>query len=157
MEGSERGLLSGGPVPAERRAFWEKAVPIVIGSIIVMDFVLSGIILISGDAWFDLVHGTDYVDPQGLLKRTGALWLSFAIWQTVAFFRWRQAPHWLMILAGFRFGDLFSDWTYWLDANDHTVLGHIGLLLASPGNLLLALFFYRAYFVFRDRPAAADS
>jgi hypothetical protein len=139
------------PVSTGRRAFWEKAVPIVIGAIVVMDFVLAGIILISGQTWFDLVHGTDYVDPQALLKRTGALWLSFAIFQAIAFFRWRQAPHWLMILAGIRFGDLLSDWTYWLDANDHTWLGHVGLLLASPGNLLLGLFFYRAYFAVRDK------
>jgi hypothetical protein len=144
-----RGSWLTAPVAAERRAFWEKAVATVIGALVVIDLALGGLILISGQAWFDLVHGTDYDDPQGLLKRTGALWLSFALVQAIAFFRWREGPHWLMILAGVRFGDLLSDWTYWLDANDHTWLGHVGLLLASPGNLLLGLFFYRAYFVFR--------
>jgi hypothetical protein len=89
------------------------------------------------------------VDPQAALKRTGALWIGFALVQAIAFFRWRQAPHWLMILAGIRFGDVLSDWIYWADASDHAWLGHAGLLLASPTNLLLGLFFYRAYFVFR--------
>jgi hypothetical protein len=140
-------------VSPERRALWRRLVKIVIASIVVMDFVLSAIIFASGDLWFDLLHGTDYVDPQGLLKRTGALWLSFGIFQAIAYFRWQTGPHWLLILAGFRFGDLFSDWTYWFHADDLTWLGHVGLLSASPGNLLLALFFYRAYFVFRDEPA----
>jgi hypothetical protein len=136
---------------AERPAFWERSVPIVIGALVLADAALGALILISGTTWFDLVHGTDYVDPQATLKRTGALWLSFAIVQAIAFFRWQQAPHWLMILAGIRFGDVLSDWFYWADASDHTWLGHVGLLLASPLNLLLGLFFYRAYFVFRDR------
>jgi hypothetical protein len=153
MEGERDGRSSGASAPEERRSLWGKAVPIVIGALVLADAVLSGIILISGQAWFDLVHGTDYVDPQGLLKRTGGLWLSFAIFQAIAFFRWRQAPHWLMLLAGVRWGDLLSDWVYWLDANDHTVLGHVGLLLATPTNLLLGLFFYRAYFVFQAERA----
>jgi hypothetical protein len=150
MEASARGGFSG-PVAPERRAFWEKAVPIVIGVLVVMDGVLGALILISGDTWYDLVHGTDYVDPQAALKRTGALWIGFAIVQAIAFLRWRQGVHWLMILAGIRFGDVLSDWIYWADAEDHTWLGHVGLLLASPGNLLIGLFFYRAYFVFRDQ------
>lgn len=152
MERAERrGPLAGSPVSPERRAFWAKAVPIVIGALVLTDAVLGGLILISGQAWFDLVHGTDYVDPEGTLKRTGALWLSFALVQAIAFFDWRQGPHWLMILVGIRWGDLFSDWVYWLDASDHTWLGHVGLLLATPANLLLGLFFYRAYFVFSER------
>jgi len=138
-------------VGAERRAFWERAVPIVIGALVVVDAALGVLILVSGNTWYDLVHGTDYVDPQAALKRTGALWIGFAIVQAIAFFRWRQGLHWLMILAGIRFGDVLSDWIYWADAADKTWLGHAGLLLASPGNLLLGLFFYRAYFALRER------
>jgi hypothetical protein len=140
------------PVSPQSLAKWERWVKLIIGGIVVMDFGLAAIIFASGDTWFHLVHGTDAVDPQGLLKRTGALWLSFGIFQAFTLTRWRRAPHWLLILAGFRFGDLFSDWTYWFHANDLTLLGHIGLGTASPGNLFLALFFYRAYFVFRDQP-----
>jgi hypothetical protein len=146
--GVRRGLA--GPASAERRAFWEKAVPIVIGALVLMDAVLAGIILISGQTWFDLMHGTDQVDPGGYLKRTGALWLSFAIIEAIAFVRWREAPHWLMVLAGVRWGDVLSDWTWWGAMDDRTWLAHV-LLLATPANVLLGLFFFRAYFVFRDR------
>lgn len=150
MEGAERGgLLSKAPVTAERRAFWQKAVAIVLGVLVLSDVALSGLVLISGQAWFDLVHGTDYVDPQGLLKRTGAVWASQALIQVIAFFRWRDALHWLLVLAGLRWADMLSDAVYWLAADDRTWLGH-ALLLASPLNLLLGLFFYRAYFALRD-------
>ena len=149
MEGHEtRGRE---PAPADERAgLWAKAVPIVLGVLILSDVVLGGLVLISGQAWFDLVHGTDYVDPQALLKRTGGVWLSQALIQVIALLRWRNGLHWLLVLAGLRWADMLSDWIYWLDANDHTWLGHLGLLAASPLNLLLGLFFYRAYFVLRD-------
>ena len=148
MEGIEtRG--SARPVSAERRALWEKAVPIVIAALVLMDAALAGIILISGQTWFDLMHGTEHVDPGGYLKRTGALWLSFAILQAIAFVRWREGLHWLMILAGVRWGDVLSDWTWWAAMDERTWLAHV-LILATPANLLLGLFFYRAYFVLRD-------
>lgn len=149
MEGIERRGLAG-PVSAERRALWKKAVPIVIGALVLMDGVLAGIMLLSGQTWFDLMHGTDHVDPGGYLKRTGALWLSFAIIQAIAFVRWREAPHWLMVLAGVRWGDVLSDWTWWGAMDDRTWLAHV-LLLATPANFFLGLFFFGAYFVFRDR------
>ena len=154
MERAETGGI-GKSVSAERRGFWEKAVPIVIGALLLMDAALAGIILISGQTWFDLMHGTDHVDPGGYLKRTGALWLSFAILQAIAFFRWREAPHWLMLLAGVRWGDVLSDWTWWGAMDDRTWLAHV-LLLATPANFLLGLFFFRAYFVFRDRDRGRD-
>ena len=135
---------------ADRGDRWEKAVPIVIGALVLMDGVLAAIMLLSGQTWFDLMHGTDHVDPGGYLKRTGALWLSFAIIQAIAFMRWREAPHWLMVLAGVRWGDVLSDWTWWAAMDDRTWLAHV-LLLATPANFLLGLFFYRAYFRVRDR------
>jgi hypothetical protein len=54
-----------------------------------------------------------------------------------------------MILAGIRWGDVLSDWTHWVAADDRTWLAHV-LLLATPANLLLG-FFYRAYFAFETR------
>ena len=147
METADEGRA---PATVERRAFWEKAVPIVLGVLILSDLVLSGLILISGQAWFDLMHGTDYVDPQGYAKRAAAVWASQLVIQVIAFVRWRDALHWLLVLAGVRWADMLSDVTNWIAADDHTWLGH-ALPLASPLNLLLGLFFYRAYFALRER------
>jgi hypothetical protein len=160
MERAEReGLLSTAPVAADRRAFWEKAVTWVLAVLILSDLVLSGLVLISGQAWFDLIHGTDHVDPGGYLKRTGAVWASQLLVQVVAFVRWRAgALHWLLVLAGLRWADVLSDWVNWAAMEDRTWLAH-ALLLATPLNLLLGLFFYRAYFALRDgrRPTATAS
>jgi hypothetical protein len=126
-----------------------RLVDIVLVGLVAADIVLAGIILVSGQAWFDLVHGTDYVDPQGLLKRTGAQWASLALFEGIALVRWRSAPYWLMLVAGLRFGDLFSDWGYRFAADDLTFLGNVGLLLATPLNLVLGVFFFRAYLALR--------
>jgi len=137
------------PAVDERRRRWTRPVKIVLAALIVLDVVYPAIIFSSGDLWFDLIHGTDYVDPQSLLKRTGAVWTSFALFQLIAYFRWQKGPHWLMLVAGMRFGEIFADWVYWSSADDHTWFGTLGLLGASPTNLVLGLFFYRAYFVFQ--------
>ena len=116
--------------------------------LIALDIFYPIVIFGSDGWWFDLMHGTDYVDPQGLLKRLGAVWATFALFQIIAYFRWQQGPHWLMLVAGLRFGEIVADWVYWSYADDRTLIGTLGLLSASPTNLILGIFFYRAYFVF---------
>ena len=146
------GLVS--PDQRARRARWRKWVKGLLLALIALDVVYPIIIFGSGQWWFDLMHGEDYVDPQGLLKRLGAVWATFALFQIIAYFRWEQGPHWLMLVAGIRFGEIVADWVYVGFADDHTFFGTVGLLSASPTNLLLGIFFYRAYFVFlptRDR------
>ncbi|MDQ3821819.1 MAG: hypothetical protein M3321_01090 [Actinomycetota bacterium] len=132
----------------ERRARWRPWVKGILLALIALDVVYPIIIFGSGQWWYDLMHGTDYVDPQGLLKRLGAVWATFALFQIIAFFRWEKAPHWLMLVAGLRFGEIVADWVYWSAADDRTWIGTLGLLSASPTNLVLGFFFYRAYFVF---------
>jgi hypothetical protein len=133
----------------ERQARWRRWVKILLLALIALDVIYPIIIFGSGQWWFDLMHGTDYVDPQGLLKRLGAVWATFAFFQILAYFRWEQGPHWLMLVAGLRFGEIVADWVYVAAADDHAFFGTAGLLFASPTNLLLGLFFYRAYFVFQ--------
>jgi hypothetical protein len=136
-------------VSPERRARWRRWVKIALLALIGLDVIYPVIIFSSGQWWFDLIHGADYVDPQGLLKRLGAVWATFAVFQVIAYFRWERGPHWLMVVAGLRFGESIADWFYWSAADDHTWFGTLGLLSASPTNLLLGLFFFRAYFVFQ--------
>ncbi|HEY0082184.1 MAG TPA: hypothetical protein VGB61_05285, partial [Pyrinomonadaceae bacterium] len=80
--------------------------------LIVLDVVLSTLALCYPETWFKIFHGVAYIDPQGLLRRTGALWAAFVLLQTVAFFRWEREPYWLALVAGVRLTELFSDWTY---------------------------------------------
>ena len=113
--------------------------------LIVLDVVLSTLALCYPEAWFRIFHGVAYVDPQGLLRRTGALWAAFVLLQTIAFFRWEREPYWLALVAGVRLTELFSDWTYLYFASHITAYGRIGLLIAPPGNLLFGWYLIRSY------------
>jgi hypothetical protein len=130
----------------------KKFVNIVLVALVLLDVAYAVIIFSSPQKWFDVIHGVDYVDPQALLKRTAAGWTAFAVFQAIALVRWQRAPHWLMLVAGIRFTESFTDWVYFFASNNHTWLGRIGLLAASPINVGLGIFFYRAYFRFTPAP-----
>lgn len=118
--------------------------------LILLDLVYISVIFPRPDMWSHFMHGAAYVDPEGLLRRIGAVWASFALFHFIALIKWRQHPHWLMIVAGMRFSEIFADWTYVYYAHDMTHLGRLGLLSAGPVNLLCALFFFKAYFLVKQ-------
>jgi len=113
--------------------------------LVVLDIVLSTLALCFPETWFRIFHGVEYVDPQGLLRRTGALWVAFTLFQAIAFFKWEKQPYWLAVIAGVRLTELFSDWTYLYFAQNSTAYGRIGLLIAPPGNLLFGWYLIRSY------------
>lgn len=97
------------------------------------------------ELWFRIFHGTEYVDPQGLLRKSGATWAAFAVIQVMAIFRWKKKPYWLAMVAGILFSDVLTDWTYLWFAHDITSAGRILLLIGAPANLGYAFFFLKAY------------
>ena len=113
--------------------------------LVILDVVLSTTCLLFPETWFKTFHDAPYIDPQGLLKRTGALWVAFSLLQLIAVFRWEKAPWWLVLIAGVRLTELFSDWTYMYVAQSMTSMGRIGLLIAPPGNLAFGWFLIWAY------------
>ena len=114
-------------------------------ALVILDVVLAILAIGYPQTWFDLFHGAPYVDPQGLLLRTGALWAAFALWQFVAFLCWRSQPYWLPLVAGIRLTEVFSDWTYLWVAESITWYGRVGLFLAPPGNVVFAIALIWAY------------
>jgi hypothetical protein len=80
--------------------------------LVIYDVILSATCLIRPDLWYRYVHGADYVDPQGLLMRTGAVWVAFSLFQLIARWKWEVQPYWLAVIAGIRLTEVFSDWTY---------------------------------------------
>lgn len=113
--------------------------------LVILDVVLSATCLFFPETWFKTFHGAPYIDPQGLLYRTGAVWVAFSLLQLIAFFRWEKAPWWLVLIAGVRLTELFSDWTYMYVAQSMTTMGKIGLFIAPPGNLIFGWFLIWAY------------
>lgn len=109
------------------------------------DLALWIVTFFAPELWFRTVHGTALVDPQGLLRRTGAIWLAFAIFQFVAFLRWRRAPWWLVFVGGMRLSELVADWTYLAFAQDVTTVGRLSLLATPLLNIAISVVLIRAY------------
>ena len=114
--------------------------------LIFLDVLYDVVIFPSPETWFRIMHGEPYVDPQGLLRRTAACWAAFAFWQIIALLKWKKNRHWLMLVAGIRWTEIFADWTYLYFCQNITTVGKVGLFLAAPVNLFTGWFFYRAYF-----------
>ncbi len=95
--------------------------------------------------WYSTIHGVPYDDPQALLRRTGAIWAAFSLFQLVALIKWQQSPYWMAIITGVRLSEIFADWAYVAFAQNTTPFGQIALLLATPANILISVFFFRSY------------
>jgi hypothetical protein len=113
--------------------------------LVALDVALSAVTLIWPDRWFAAMHGLPYIDPAGLLRRTGAVWVAFVLLQTIALLRWQKQSYWLPLIAGVRFTELFSDWVTIFAAKQMTVAGTVGLVLAPPANLLFGLLLLSTY------------
>jgi len=133
---------------------------VLLAFLVVLDIVLSTTAICFPETWFKVFHAAPYVDPQGLLRRTGALWVAFTLLQFVALIRWEKEPWWLVLIAGVRLTELFSDWTYIYVAESLTPWGKLGLFIAPPGNLAFGLYLTWVYLKImkgRTAPASADA
>jgi hypothetical protein len=113
--------------------------------LVILDLVLSSLCLFAPSTWFKLMHDAPYVDPEGLLRRTGAVWAAFTLLQFLALVLWRKKPYWLVLVAGVRLTEIFSDWTYLYFAASITSFGRLGLLIAPPANVIFGWLLIRAY------------
>jgi hypothetical protein len=98
------------------------------------------------DLWFRVFHGSM---PSALeiafLRRSAGQWAAFALAQAITLWRWKKKPVWLVITAGVRFSDLFTDLSYILAAPTLTTAGW--LLLTPPPflNLIGVIIMLRGY------------
>lgn len=113
--------------------------------LVALDLIYSIIAFLFPEFWFKAIHGAPYVDPQGLLRRTGAVWAAFTLFQLIAYFKWRKLPYWLAIVAGLRFSELIADWTYLSFAQEITWSGRLGLLISTPANFVICWFLLRSF------------
>jgi hypothetical protein len=112
---------------------------------VILDVVLFVLALLLPNTWFRIFHNQPYIDPQGLLRRTGAVWVAFTLLQFIAYMQWQEHPYWLVLIAGVRLTELFSDWTYLYFAQNITRVGRISLWIAPPANLLMGWFFIQSF------------
>jgi hypothetical protein len=95
--------------------------------------------------WFDAFHGVPYVDPEAFLPRMAANWAAFFLMQLLALLRWRREPWWLLIVAGVRLSDIFTDLVYVLLARDRTWFALATLPVMGLINLLIGWYLIRAW------------
>ena len=132
---------------------WLSPVLIVL---ILLDLFYAVICFFFPQMWFSMFHGTPYDDPEGLLRRTGAIWATFSLLQLIALLRYRQQPYWVAVIAGVRLSEIFADWTYLAFAQNMTAFGRIGLLAASPSNMIISWYFLRSYWELASAAAAGE-
>lgn len=130
------------PIPLDRTGRRIRAA--LVGLVL---FDLTLVIWVYGfpDLWWWAFHGVDRVDPQGLFERMGANWAAFLLCQLVALVRWRREPKWLLVVAGVRLSDIFTDVTYVIAADDKTWFAWATLPVASLANVILGLWLLEAW------------
>jgi hypothetical protein len=97
-------------------------------------------------AWFRVFHATVPVGfDVALLRRAAGQWLAFALAQGIALWKWKSQPIWLVIVAGARFSDLFTDISYILAVPSLTTLGWVCLLPPPLLNLVGVIIMLRGY------------
>jgi hypothetical protein len=99
------------------------------------DTFLSLMAWLAPDLWFRVFHASGPGTPLevAFLRRSAGQWAAFALAQAITLWRWRWDPVWLVVTAGVRFSDLFTDISYIVAAPSLTT---IGLLLLLPPPLL---------------------
>lgn len=97
--------------------------------------------------WFQLFHHTTTFTTleAAFLRRSGGQWLAFALAQGITLYLWRKKPVWLVVTAGVRFSDLFTDICYILAAPSLTRLGWIVLTPPPLLNLVGVVIMLRGY------------
>ncbi len=113
--------------------------------LIVLDIVLFIVAFFFPATWFQVIHGTPYIDPQALLQRMGAGWAAFSLFQIIALIKWPKQPYWLVLVAGIRLTEIFTDWTYLYFAQSITGFGKIALFISPPANVLFGWIFIRRF------------
>jgi hypothetical protein len=122
------------------------AILIFLWAALLEDTCLFLIAWLQPDAWFHYLHG---VAPLGLdiafLRRSAGQWAAFALAQGIALWCWKKEPAWLVIVAGVRFSDLFTDISYVVAVPSLTILGWVCLLPPPLLNLIGVVIMLRGY------------
>jgi hypothetical protein len=136
----------------ERLARRETLVAVSLGALMVFDVVIAVWAFGLPDLWFQLFHTDPAPSSEAvvLLRRCGANWTAFALFQGIAWWHWKSQPVWLAVVAGVRLSDIFTDPVYALVAGDGTWIATLGLPVVGVMNLAFGWFFLTAYFVHRE-------
>jgi hypothetical protein len=96
--------------------------------------------------WFRLFHAAAPASLDvAFLRRSAGQWAAFALAQGIALCCWKKKPVWLVMVAGVRFSDLFTDLSYILAVPSLTTFGWACLLPPPVLNLVGVLLMLKGY------------
>lgn len=122
------------------------AILIYLWAALLEDTILFLMAWLAPDVWFRLFHAAAPVGVDvAFLRRSAGQWLAFALAQGIALACWRKYPIWLVIVAGVRFSDLFTDISYIVAVPSLTTFGWICLLPPPLLNLVGVVIMLRGY------------
>lgn len=131
--------------PVARRPDAPRALRVVLGGLAVMDLWLGLVALVFPETYVGTMH-PEWVGFRGdglsvLVRRTGMLWLGFAVVQGIAALDPAGRPAWVLVAGTFRLLDVPADGVYFLSAGSLSTTGWYGLLLAPVFNLVVGVWF----------------
>ncbi|MBI4361950.1 MAG: hypothetical protein HY558_02120 [Euryarchaeota archaeon] len=112
---------------------------VICGALAILDVGLGGGALLAPGLYMGMVHPEAPGDPVYLLRRTGALWLMFALFQAIAFLRGPREPGWFLGVGVLRLVEVPADMVYLATAPGLSLFGTLAIGGAPPLNLLVGL------------------
>ncbi len=122
-----------------RRTRW------VTGPLALFDLGLGLGAAVRPEIYLSLMHAATGPEEAFLLRRTGVIWLFFAVAEAAAF-RWgERRPEAVFLVAMLRWMDVPADALYWATATDLTGFGWIALAFTPVFNLAVGAWLYHAW------------
>ena len=119
---------------------------IVLALVTIEDTLLFVMAWLRPSLWFRIFHHTVPASfDTAFLRRSAGQWFAFALAQTITLVVWRKRPVWLLITAGLRFSDLFTDASYIFAAPSLTTFGYLCLLPPPVLNLVFIVLLLAVY------------
>lgn len=118
----------------------------VIGSLVVLDLVLTVWGFFFTRSWFEFFHHIEHLDADSYLHRCAANWLAFFIIQVCVLVLWRKYPALILLVAGCRLGDVLTDVTCLLAAPIGTIYAEVLFPIAGVGNLVVGVYLVDLFF-----------
>lgn len=132
----------------------DRTIQLVLTALVLFDAILVVWAFGFPDLWFEVWHTSAEGTPGAelFLMRCGGNWAAFMLFQALAWAYWKEHSWWLLIVAGMRLGDIFTDPVYTLMADDPSLFAWVGLPSAGLINLLLGWYFVTCFLERRERP-----
>jgi len=134
-----------------------KTIHALLTILVIFDLFLVVWVIFFPDWWFWAFHGSTDASPDALLflRRCGANWAAFLLFQFIAWRKWKEEKTWLAVVAGIRLSDIFTDPTVALLATKKTWFLYATLPAMGFINLCLGVYFFRAYKSFKHSETEA--